>query len=368
MRHVLRDMSEVAHRFAHPEMTGDYASAGNITVNGDSCYSYGHYCIARITDREREIMLVTADRYSISTARHINAVTLACSHFTQYTVPDVHATNQAAHYGNWQFLRSEINSAATKFIKMPRQYDFDILQERINRANSYAATFKLQDWGGVVECKLPPSCANYQSMIHGQEMIDNAAAALRAARSDAERAASEQAAEIAAVHHNKRLFWSRFLPWVKTPASYYSPGRYHQHSAPVSRRDTATACAEWRNGEGSTYAHIAGHNYSEGALLRIDPNDAERVQTSGGVRVSLVDANMLWQYIVKIKERGTDRTYPRGGKMLGAYNIRAISAGGDLKVDCHKILWAEIDRFAVTQGWRSATMMERAGGLLRRAA
>jgi len=331
----------------------------------DYAYSYGHYAIARIVDRDRELALITSETYSISTARHIRCITNAIAHYGTFHVPDVMAASKAAHKENWVSLRSNINAAVKTFRQAPRQYSLDSIHSTIRVANKYRETFELKSTPGVVKCQLPPSLDNglAETMVAGQELVDNAQAAAKAQRYDEQRAAGERAADIRALHHKKRLFWSRLLPWIKTPENYRAG--YYRTMQTASRSEKRDAVAEWRAGEGSRYGSIRGHNSTDGALLRLN---GDLVETSGGVSVALLDANMLWQYIVRVKERGEDRAYPRGGKMLGHYNIRRITAGGDLTVDCHKVLWAEIDRFAIAQGWRAASLLERAGGLLRRAA
>ena len=67
--------SEVAHRFA----TGLNGRSGNMFIEGDAIYSYGHHF--KIAEKYHGKLLFTEQTYSSTTAMHKSRVLGACSHY-----------------------------------------------------------------------------------------------------------------------------------------------------------------------------------------------------------------------------------------------------------------------------------------------
>jgi hypothetical protein len=85
---------EVAHAWAH--QTGRQRRGHHMFYEGRSIYSYGyHFEIARMVEAPsgRAVVLITADRYSVSTSQHTSIVRGAVSHMTSFVVEDVTAAS-----------------------------------------------------------------------------------------------------------------------------------------------------------------------------------------------------------------------------------------------------------------------------------
>lgn len=92
MRQVFSNHSEVAHVFA--QRTQNSGRAGNIFFEGNTIYSYGyHFPVARFLDDDT--VLFTLDSYSNSTAKHINIISGALSHYDVVYTYDMDNTKRS---------------------------------------------------------------------------------------------------------------------------------------------------------------------------------------------------------------------------------------------------------------------------------
>ena len=84
MKKVFSSTSEVCHVFA--QRSQSEGEAGNVFFYGDKIYSYGyHYLLAEFHEvNGKAIVLINNRGYSNSTAKHINRIIGATSHYKQY--------------------------------------------------------------------------------------------------------------------------------------------------------------------------------------------------------------------------------------------------------------------------------------------
>lgn len=76
--------------------------------------------------------------------------------------------------------------------------------------------------------------------------------------------------------------------------------------------------------------------------------NGDQMETSKGARVPLADAQRTFQFVTRMRERGWYRngdTFKVGDYQLDAVNEQGVVAG------CHRVIWEEIERFALVQGW-----------------
>ncbi len=106
------------------------------------------------------------------------------------------------------------------------------------------------------------------------------------------------------------------------------------------------ARAEWLNG--GSYSSLIR---SGSVLLRVlNPpfTTSSQVETSLGARIPYADAERAFHFAITRKEKG----WHRNGEQfsVGSYQLEAINENG-IVAGCHRISWAEIERFATAQGW-----------------
>lgn len=101
----------------------------------------------------------------------------------------------------------------------------------------------------------------------------------------------------------------------------------------------AAKLARWQAGEDVSL----GHNCP--TLLRAEETE---MVTSHGARVPLDDARRTYRFALICKAKG----WHRNGEThaIGAYQLDAVNENG-VVAGCHRVSWAEINRFATAQGW-----------------
>jgi hypothetical protein len=136
----------VAHAWAH--QTGRQQRGCNMFYEGTTLYSYRHSypigCIAETALCGR-VALIRADRYSVSTAKHINYAHSAAGHMRTFTVGDVTALSQGQHAANHERMVMEACELVGK-AKRARKYGDMLLsaaRDRLDMANGYNSVFQL---------------------------------------------------------------------------------------------------------------------------------------------------------------------------------------------------------------------------------
>lgn len=80
-------------------------------------------------------------------------------------------------------------------------------------------------------------------------------------------------------------------------------------------------------------------------MLRVSGDDME---TSKGARVPLSDARRTYRFAQLCRAKGWHRNGEQHA--IGAYQLDAVNENG-VVAGCHRVSWAEIERFAASQGW-----------------
>ena len=105
--------------------------------------------------------------------------------------------------------------------------------------------------------------------------------------------------------------------------------------------DAAEKLAQWLAGEP---VHVP---YLTHARFRIDPEDAEQVQSTQGVTVPRVDVARAIRFALARRGKGwqaNGETCPVGPYALSSINGSGVVAG------CHRVTWAEVERLAGVLG------------------
>lgn len=124
-----------------------------------------------------------------------------------------------------------------------------------------------------------------------------------------------------------------------------------EHNAAIDAaeaKDAAEKIAEWRAG---TLTELPC-NIDCPVMLRAEAadKDAAEMVTSKGARVPLDDAHKTYRFACLMRAKG----WHKNGEThaIGAYQLDAVNENG-VVAGCHRVTWAEIERFAAAQGWAS---------------
>ncbi len=296
--------SEIAHIWARQSQEHGKAVA-NIFFEGPKIYSYGrHFCIANII--KPGVVLFTTQRYSVSTARHINMVDYACNHMRKIYCanPDGSLSNnldgfQARISCELDILKNDRKRPATK----------DQAKLELSRIVSQVAEY-LEVTGNKLSKKLHSEFLLYLEAAKSEQAAADLQTKLDKREKKKQREEDKKRAQILA--------------------------------------DGKTELMKWRSGRKSNFVRSYSH-LDLPVMLRATRNDEQNnsispkdeIETSKGARVPYEQGRKLYTLIKAGRDvRGYD---------LNGYTV--ISLNGVLKVGCHEIERTEIDRFAKKEGW-----------------
>jgi hypothetical protein len=322
MKHVFSNHSEVLHRFANQQSEDDYASVGNISFRNNQLYSYGA-CIAHIIDQKKNIVLITTRQYSVTTSQHISGARSALSHYTQiyaYNVDIALEYPESAkryHKSNINIMIDELQSYEKKQ-KTARIRDYT--------SDFSAATKNLQQYIDLFHIK---------SLLTKQQR-------------------EYYKGKTFVVDMDKLLINREAQEAINTRRNEAREERYR-----LQRERWEKAAAERKRIELLTLpekielfhkGEIRSLPYGiDVAYLRLN-NDHTRIETSKGAHVLTDHARVLWNTIIKTRERGIDYT-PSVEIKIDYYTVTVIKANGDLVIGCHNIPYEESKAIALSLGW-----------------
>lgn len=287
MRRVLTNHSEVAHYWANRVQSE--GSASRMFFEGDTIYSYGrHYAIAVLLDKGY-VALNTAGA-SVSTAKHASYARQACSHL------------KALHVVN--------PNEPPASVKGPTEADVQRLLERAARARGNRGRLVAEAASRVSDFNTFSKLLGSPIRIKPIDVEGFDADKLRALikkREDAKKRKA-RALELAATKAKADLL----VLWRDHSREVYT---YQLHGATVALRLCQLAC-------------------------QYGP-DSYFIETSHGAKIPAPDAIRLWPVIERV--RSGDKDYDVG-MQLGHYRLTQIRRDGSIRVGCHDIPFAEIER------------------------
>lgn len=284
--------AQVAHLWANQSQPEARNAKGSLYFRGDTIYSYGsHFPIARhVTARGgRAVVLVTTKSYSVTTSGHTSSVRSAASHLPQCSVADVtQKPNRATLRGYRMRLAWSARNLAA--MRSPSEWSIQCHVSIVREANQFAEFF------GFKTRFVAPTDAEL--------------AALRV------RVKAESVRKAAATR------------------------KRNEEQAKLD----ALTLADWlagAMGEGAITAAL--RNGPVHLRLR-----GECVQTTKGASVPVAEAERCFRFAVARREKG----WHRNGEQfaVGQFQLDAVNAEG-IVAGCHRIGWAEIERFAAVMGW-----------------
>lgn len=304
MKTVFRS-AEIAHIWAHRGAPSG-RSPGNLSFDGDAICSYATVIGRRITARGKTAYVLDRASFSNSTAKSQGKVWQAIPDTEKTFLVRIGQRGQSLRFTPAELAAHYEAHAAELAAEMPSRY------ARIRAEQWQAVTAELEK---AADCLayFGLGVARLQKKIAARKAGDSTAAeTLKAdrAKREAARIVSEkkEAARIA----GKVAEWLAGLPVY--PASNWP-----------------------------TVLRVEGGQDDRGAII-------QEMVTSKGARVPLEDARRTYRFAMLARAKGWHKngeTHPIGSYQLDAVNENGVVAG------CHRVTWAEIERFAAAQGWNA---------------
>jgi hypothetical protein len=290
-------------------------------------YSYSTPIARLVTDpRGERVALITSHSYSPTTSgRHMPAAYGAVSHLPHYRVPalgtsgglhdeprgDMHAANAA-------YLAKEYAAFVAKRMREQERgaWRDDHLRTLAQRVADYVQRFDVRMPGTI------DTAADLARINARHDRLD-------AMRADPKYAGKREA------EREKRA--------ARKAAK-------EQRARELAAASAAEKLAAWRAGELSILPYDVRGGYGQSAALRVRGNV---VQTSMGAAVPVADARRAVLFVAGVREAG--KSWQRNGQTfnVGAFQLDAINANGDVKAGCHFIEWSEVARLAAALGVQS---------------
>ena len=289
MRTVLKNNSEVAHIWAQQNQSA--GRCGNLFFEDKSIYSYGrHFEIARFINDDT--VLFNTSSYSNTTAKHKGQVSRAISHKNIFRVPQFDNHDENALYF--------INKAREYKLKALRavahgERHIDTVKKTIEEGAKYVNQFK-------VGRKLKEEIKLLERLLEENRLFNS---------KDLE------------TLKQRRLSNQKRLKTKEANAEIIRAQRLEKYLKEIE---------DWKNGilERAPYSY----SYDNRVFLRIKD---DRIETSKGAQVTVKTALRLWESI-KAKQN-------INGFKIDNYEAQGFE-GDVLKVGCHQIPLAELERIA----------------------
>ena len=302
MRVVFRNNAEVCHIWA--SQSQDEGRAGNISFDGPTIYSYGHWPMARFADKET--VLFRDASCSTSTGKHRSYARLAVSHCKVFRVIDIdgdHEKNVANYRLNMRVIADKFWASVSSAAWHKNSYD-----RTVEEARDYAKHFK---------------CESLIGCLFGFELSGNMTKSKLDKQAETNRILRERDLERQREREDRRAIATAKI------------------QDQLDRFET-----DWINGMSNRDRQIESDGFwfsreFSQSRIRVDPAYPEQIQTSQGAYVSLEAGKLLYDRI----KAGKDVRLHR----IGSYQV--IRYNGELKIGCHVIKREEIDRFALSVGW-----------------
>lgn len=355
MKTVFRS-EEIAHIWANSG--APYGrSPGNLSFGGDAIKSYATVIGRRIRARGKVAYVLDRASFSVSTSKSQGRVSAAirdaekvfsvrCGdlgqslNFTPATLRD-HYLGEFREMGEQPAPRMKAKQA-------------EALLHRYSRLDS---AIEVCEFFGLAVAALKKQLAKAAPELAAARKLSTeyteGLRAKREARWEAARKVREQmqAREIAAAIATAEAIANGSAPY--TGKEYFGNG-WSSRPYPLleSRPDLCAAMAAKATEFEATKLTrwLAGEDVNLGSdcptMLRAE--DSEMV-TTHGARVPLTDAQRTYRFAMLARAKGWHRngeTHAIGAYQLDSVNEQGVIAG------CHRVTWAEIERFAAAMGWK----------------
>ncbi|NCD11019.1 MAG: hypothetical protein EOL93_00580 [Epsilonproteobacteria bacterium] len=320
--------SELSHIWAngYQGAHGTYSTGDRTSVsvyNGIS-YLYSYRTKIAQIDLDKNVVLLSTDKYSNTTTKHQQEAEYATNHKEQIFIPNIEESTEA----NLNHMKKEIFVYAQKHIKArTRSYSNEIFA-LINNAKAYVKYLNIKvDWLKALE-KVNHDIDDVIAFFLGLSEEEKIKA--EKARKKAEREHAKAHKEAMKLIEDNKDFLEKY---------------------------NAESVRLWRNGEKRNYRsddYIAFRkieevarrygltidSFNRGTFLRLS-DDGENIETSHGAKIPTTVAKGLW--------RRLQRNESIDGMSLGHYTVNSLE-NGVLTVGCHQIPFSELEIIAELLG------------------
>lgn len=286
--------SEIPHLWAHQTQSEARNQQGNLYFRGDTIYSYrDSFPIGRhvTNSRGEKAVLISSNKYSVTTASHISAVVHSLPHGTQVFYVNQHSMKE---HGSDPYSTSvsdyveEITGLLLKAKRAKANKDWDVKQasDKRSEALAFAAFYDLD-------------ASSIPAMDYDVTALE---ASIRSAKAQERKEAKER--------QTRRLI------------------------------EQADAISAWRSGTLSGYP---GAFYDVPTMLRVN---GDLVETSRGVSFPISHARKALALVRAVMARGEDWRTNGHTCYLGHYRLDRITKQGTVYAGCHVVTWPEIEHIA----------------------
>ena len=356
MKTVFRS-AEIAHIWANSGAPHG-RSPGNLSFDGDAISSYGTVIGRRIRHKGKVAYVLDRASFSVSTSKSQGRVSRAIPDSAKVFHVNCGSRGQSLSFTPATLAAHYEKAAAELGEELPSRYAF-------KRAEQYAGiTAELQkardvlaffDMGTVrldkkiAARKAGESEAAESLKAHREKTLAAKAAKERRELAERTRKNIKGAQEFLAGTNRPKgevdlSYRQSALDLIPEPLRSQFVAAVEAHNSAVraeEARKDAEKVEKWRAG-----ADIEAPRDCP-TMLRTE--SAEMV-TSHGARVPLSDARRTYRFAMLCRAKGWHRngeTHAIGSYQLDAVNENGVVAG------CHRVSWAEIERFALSQGWNT---------------
>lgn len=345
---------EIAHIWAH--RGAPYGrSPGNLSFDGDAIKSYSTVIGRRITYKGRVAYVVDCARFSNTTSKSQGRVLRA--------IPDSEKTFAIRSGCRGQDLRFTPATLAAWFEENAREIG-EAMPSRYahKRAEQWRETTGFLQKAREVLAFFDMGTARLDKKLKdraGQEasaadLLKAHGAKLTAAKEARERRELKECTE-----RNIKQAQDYIAGKIK-PLRYFDLSAYAAALAtlpePLGTQfrnaveiGNARLLDEWRKGADVALPHdvptllrVEGGQDDSGAII-------QEMVTSHGARVPLSDARRTYRFAMLARAKGWHRNGEKHA--IGSYQLDAVNENG-VVAGCHRVSWAEIERFAASQGWQ----------------
>lgn len=350
MKTVFRS-EEIAHIWAN--RGAPYGrSPGNLSFDGDAIKSYVTVIGRRITHKGKEAYILDRASFSVSTSKSQGRVCGALPESAKVFHVRIGKRGQSLRFTPAELAAHYEAAAAELAEELPSRYariraeQWKAITAQIECARDVLAFFGLGT--ARLEKKIAARKAGDSraaEVLLVERAKREAARIAKAARELKERTARNVAeAEEYIAGEFKSLRWvdlSRYGPALET-----LPPDLRARFVAAVEAGNGRLCDEWRKG-----VEVSLPNDCP-VMLRVETGytDASEMVTSKGARVPLSDARRTYRFAMLARAKGWHKngeTHKIGAYQLDAVNEQGVVAG------CHRVTWAEIERFATAQGWKA---------------
>lgn len=289
MKNVFKT-NEIAHIWANQLQESARNSANNLFFEGATIYSYGrHFEIAKHVTNEKgdKAILFNKNKYSNTTAKHIQLVRNGSSHLTKIYVPDV-ANNKYFNFESWV---RECEAIAKNLLKAKKPEIY------LNQISVIANEVK--EYTNFFGYDIPQPLQDVLNITNKEEYTNYQNSALERAKKE------------------------------------------NEEQVKKAKKDSLKQIKEFKDGKRSTVWNRLGKDY-----LRYNET-SKRVETSQGIEIPVIIAERFYKQILKINSKGgcTDCE-----AKLMEYNVKEINKSY-IVIGCHNVDIKEISKIALQLKW-----------------